>query len=722
MAFKKSDKEPSEQDQLIKKIDDMMDIKGPGPKEPRADDPTIDVKQFQESLNQSLKGTTFAGDSSNPSAPVTAPTLPKDQLAKDNKSDSKVEEKVPEEIAEEIPDVKPDDKVTQTEKAEPEAELSVPPETELPEANIDDAQTQKAVDDIVAKEGDTLLAVEDAKKEAQAKAVVSKVSFGEKMRLFFRKKWLWVIPLILIVLFAVPVTRYKILGLVIKKNVTIVVEDSKTSTSVSSAEVVLGGTSSKTDANGKAVINVGLGQRDLSISKPYYQTLDTTFFVGFSEYKGGPLKLTATGRLVPIKVTNKITGKPLANVTITAQKTTAKTDKAGIATIALPTKQAKVQGKISGSGLNPQTIEITVTNKQDKQNNFAMVTSGQIYFLSNQSGNLDVVKSNLDGSERKTVLAGTGKEDQRTTSLLASRDWRYLVLKARRDQANPSLYVIDTKTDKVTQFDTGDGDFNLVGWYDHNFIYQQTKPSVNYWQPGRQVVKGYDADKSQLSQLDQSQGEGSNTSYAYQEFFNFYILNGLISYNTAWSGYNSNGAAFDLSAKTDSIRGIQPNGQGKKDYQTFQSASTNFIQASLYEPNGVYYAVYTGNNKAAFYSFENQTVKPAAIDQATFDKQYPTYLLSPNGNQTFWSEQRDGKNTLFIGDKNAGNKKQIASASELSPYGWFSDDYVLLAKNSSELYIASPASILAGSPSLKITDYYKPPLSYSGYGYGYGGL
>jgi hypothetical protein len=81
---------------------------------------------------------------------------------------------------------------------------------------------------------------------------------------------------------------------------------------------------------------------------------------------------------------------------------------------------------------------------------------------------------------------------------------------------------------------------------------------------------------------------------------------------------------------------------------------------------------------------------------------------------------RDGKNALFIGDTNAGNKKQIASLSEYSPYGWYSDSYVLVSKTSSQLYIMSPTN--PNEPPLKITDYYKPAQTFQGYGYGYGGL
>lgn len=724
MADKKTDDNQPGQDELVKKIDAMMDIKGAGPKEPRADDPAIDIKQFEENLDKSLLGTKFGSDPSSPTAPSkpanvqqnktepqTAPVLPADPEAKSvvPEDDAKGQTAVVEPSAESI--------ATKTESENKPSAAGA----DLPAVNIDDTQTQKAVDDIVAKEGDTILAVEDAKKDYQIKAVVSKVGFKERLRLLFKSRWFLVVLALLILVFALPLTRYKILGLVIKKDVTIVVADSKTATPVSAAEVNLGGVSAKTNAHGEAKLKVGLGQRDLKISKPYYTSLDTKHFVGFKEYKGGAYKLVATGRLVPITVTNKITGKPLSNATIISKSTTAKTDKNGKMTIALPVKESKVAGKLRATGYLAQDIEITVTDKAVATNSFAMITEGQIYFLSNQSGKLDVVKTNLDGSGRKTLLAGTGKEDPRTTSLLASRDWRYLVLKAKRDSANESLYIIDTSIDKVTQFDSGEGELNLVGWYDHNFIYQVTKANFNFWQPGRQVVKSYDAERSQLNQIDQSQAEGTSTGYAYQELFNFYIVDGLVAYNTAWSGYNSNGTPYDLSSKNDSIRAVQPGGLNKKDYLTFQTSATNFIQASLYEPGGVYYAVYNSTGKPTFYVFENQTVKTAAIDQATFDKQYPTYLLSPAGSQTFWAEQRDGKNALFIGDKNAAQGKQIASLSEYAPYGWFSDSYILLTKKGSELYITTTA-MNPDKPPLKITDYYKPALNYAGYGYGYGGL
>jgi hypothetical protein len=61
----------------------------------------------------------------------------------------------------------------------------------------------------------------------------------------------------------------------------------------------------------------------------------------------------------------------------------------------------------------------------------------------------------------------------------------------------------------------------------------------------------------------------------------------------------------------------------------------------------------------------------------------------------------------------------IASSSDFTPYGWFTDGYILVSKDSSELYIQTAEK---GAKPLKITDYHKPDTEFEGYGYGYGGL
>lgn len=699
MAQKKLDLGNSEVDQqVVRKVDRMMNLRG---------EVGDDVAEMATSVNQEL--TKDLGQNPGPvkpivddSPPETAPELP---VANSEISDSETQ---PEPVS---PNSEQEPKPSKVEEPK-----------DLPEAGLDDSYTDRAVDDIVAKEGDTILAVEDAKTGSKQKAVVSKNSMSDKFRNLFarRRAWLVAIAILLAAVFALPMTRYKILGLVVKESVTITVLDSKSQSPISNAQVTLAGHSAKTDAYGHVKISAGLGQRALSIQKLYYQDLETNYFVGL-KVKNPSYRLAATGRLVPISVVNHITGQPISGAVITSQKTTAKTNSKGLAEIALPTKAASYSGRLTARGYLSTDINITVTDKLVKTNKFDLSPSGQIYFLSNRSGVLDVVKSNLDGSGRQTVLAGTGHEDAHATSLLASRDWRFLILKAHREGAQAALYMIDTSNDKVTQFDSK-ADFTLIGWYGHRFMYESQKLNPSYWQPGTLAIKSYEAERQQLSLLDQNQAEGASGNYAYQIFSNFYILDNLLLYNTYWNGYTGTLTPYNLTGKNDTVRGIQPDGQAKKDYKTLSSTNNNFIQASLYAPGSVYFAVYDKTTKISYYEFEAGSVKSANIDQATFDKSYPTFLVSPSGRATLWSELRDGKNTMFIGDASASNKKEIASLSEYAPYGWFADDYILLSKNNSELYIAPASQISRAHPPVKITDYYKPAQNFSGYGYGYGGL
>ncbi len=650
---------------------------------------------------------------------ATAPEVPKKMLKEipDDKPDDELDDKPDDNANDDLNDNSDTDAVS--DETETPAAVSDKPDKSAP---LDDKETDKAVEDIVSKEGDIVLAVEDAGRQRRAQTVVSSSSWKDKLRYLAGNKRLWIgVAVILIVLFGLPLTRYKILGLVIKRPVNLTIVDSKTKTPVSNAEVTLGSASGKTDGSGKVQLQAPVGSDNLTVEKQYYTTAHSSHFVGFKTAPSSSVSLVATGRLVPVSVVNKITGQPLKGAEIQVLKTTAKTDAKGVATIALPASNSQEKAKVSFKGYNQATASITVTDKVLKTNSIELTPSGHIYFLSNLHGSLDVVKTNLDGSDRHIVLEGTGKEDKLSTSLLASRDWHYLVLKARRDSDQAALYLIDTATDKVTQFDNGNADFSLIGWYGHSFIYSLTRSALSPWQSGREVVKSYDAENLQLNQLDQTQAEGDADSYIQQYLSNFYIVNGALVYSTQWNDYS--GFAPDLSGKSNTIRAINPNGQNKKDYQSFHADGTSFTQAVLYKPQAVYFGLYSGGDKTDFFEYENQTVKLAGdVDQNAINQGYPTYLLSPSGTKTFWTELRDGKNTLFVGDDNADHQKQIASLSDYSPYGWYGDNYVLVSKNSSELYVMPASGPTAKKPPLKLTDYYKPAQTFNGYGYGYGGL
>jgi hypothetical protein len=325
-------------------------------------------------------------------------------------------------------------------------------------------------------------------------------------------------------------------------------------------------------------------------------------------------------------------------------------------------------------------------------------------------------------------MAGTGKEDDRNTVLLVSRDWKYLALLSRRDTAtvNPKLYLINTSDDSIVTMDTEAGaSFNPVGWSDHTFIYKVSRKNVSNWQPNAQAIKSYDAESKKIAILDQTKGEGTGQyDYAFEEYGSVYQLGKTVVYDKFWISYYANQDL--LNTKQAGIYSISATGSNAQTLKTFGYASgqNTFATSVPYKADQVYYQV-TEKGTNGFYAYDNGKVTARSDISDEFNEYYNqgavTYLQSPAGNQTFWSESRDGKNTLFVGDENGNNGKQIATLSDYKTYGWYTDDYLLVSKNSSELYIM-PKSPDKDTLPIKITDYHKPIQNFNGYGGGYGGL
>lgn len=539
-------------------------------------------------------------------------------------------------------------------------------------------------------------------------------------RRYWRKKKLTMpltILLLLAVVLAVPFTRYKVLALFIQKQFSVTVLDSQTGNPVSGADVSLAGRTAQTDAEGKATLQeVPVGNSELAVTKSYYKDYAATVLVSLPDSQNSTeVRLEATGRQVPLSVTDRITGQALANVTVSVLDTTAKTDDKGLATIVLPPNEPTQKVTLKLDGYNDASGNIQVTTGKNDKNKFVLTPAGRIYFLSKQTGTIDVVSTNLDGTGRKVVLKGTGREEDAGTIMLASRDWKYLALKSRREGDTAKVYLIETANGKQTVMDEGDADFQLIGWHDHDFVYSVAR-NKKAWESKRLALKSYNAEAKTLTVMHENTASGSEFNFAGQTLEGFYIVSDGLVYTTGWAG---NTAMF--AGKQTNIIHAKIGTTDRTILKSFPANGISNLSSRLYSPDEVYFAGYDYSaNDYSFYEYEDGKVKDADIDTSTFfNKQYPTYLLSPSGNAMFWAEPRDGKNTLLVGDSHGKNGKITASASELTPYGWFTDEYLLTSKDSSELYVMSRQK---GATPIKISDYHKPTYDSSGYGYGYGGF
>lgn len=541
-----------------------------------------------------------------------------------------------------------------------------------------------------------------------------------------RKKWS--IPLsillVIIILAAVPISRYKIAGLALKRNFSVNLIDSESGSPVSGATVSVGTMSAQTDGAGRAVLHLSVGPHKFNLSKKYYQNLSTSLTVPILAQKGIPsVKLVATGRQVSLTITNLISKQPLSGVKIDISGVQALTGKDGSALLVVPANLTSAQAALSLPGYNSTTAQLKISDQKVEQNSATMTPAGSVYFLSKLSGTIDVVKTNLDGTNRKTVLAGTGQESDTGTVLLASRDWKYLALLAQRGTQTASLYAINTSNDKLLDMDSGNATFTPVGWYNHYFVYTVARNGYNNWQPNAFSIKSYNADTGQTIVLVNTNATGtSNADAQYENIWSTILMNNSVIYTKTWYQYPG---YLQVNGKQNVLAAINVDGSNSRQIKAVDSASSYISNVKLNKPNQLYFGVYSnGVAGTAYYSLDSSgTVSSAqGVSDQTLTTPANSYLLSPSGTMTFWAEERDGKNSLFVGDQNGGGAQQIASLSDFSAYGWYGDNYLLVSKGGSELYILPRAGIKSDADAIKITDYHKPQQDIYGYGGGYGGL
>lgn len=521
----------------------------------------------------------------------------------------------------------------------------------------------------------------------------------------------WSIPatviLLAVILMAVPATRYPILGMYVTQKYTITVTDNTTHTPVSSATVMVDGKKVVTNNKGQATVRSHIGKQTAQVTKQYYKSSRMQIFVGMSSKRNAQsVHLTATGRQVPIMVVNAISKKPVENASVSAQGTTAKTDKQGKAIITLSTSATTQAATITANGYNKGSAKIEVTGSAVNANTFAITPSGKAYFLSNANGTLDVVSANLDGTDRKVLVAGTGKEIQSQTYLKQTGDSQFLALQSRRDGGQyDKLFLINTATGQLSTIDEGDAGFSLVDWTGHRLAYTVYRDHVEYWQAKRFAIKSFSADTKKLTTLAENTSEGDQNNNAYQSLSNVYVTDTSVLYSITWYGSSSL-----MNGRVAQIVRINSDGSSKKVLKEIpqQAQQNTYISARSAKPQEIYFSVeqssYGADTQTTYLHYINGAIATAtdSTGQTVFNQAAIDYYASPSGDQSFWSESRDGKYSIFIGDQKGGNAKQIASLSEYEAYGWASSSYVLVSKEDNGLYVMS----VNGGPVLKISDYY----------------
>ena len=198
-----------------------------------------------------------------------------------------------------------------------------------------------------------------------------------------------------------------------------------------------------------------------------------------------------------------------------------------------------------------------------------------------------------------------------------------------------------------------------------------------------------------------------------------YVVDGRIVYTKTW--VSSGMIMLPADGKQAVVNTIKPDGSDKKTVKSYPYATTGWISSRLYRPQQVYFQIgpQDGQQKSTFSELTGDVYKENITPLADYaTAAYASYLLSPSGSSVIWSEERDGKQAIFVGDKTADNKQEIAQKSDYTPYGWLTDTWILLQKNDSELYITTLDQLKKGAAPLKVSDYHRSTNNLYGYGYG----
>lgn len=512
------------------------------------------------------------------------------------------------------------------------------------------------------------------------------------------------ILVVILVILGLPFTRYQTLGLVYKKNFVVSAYDASTNTPVSGATVTSGSVSASTNGSGKATLKLPVGKHTFTITKKYYKDNQLTVIVPILNQKTTPsVGLEATGRQVKITVTNVITKKPLSDVGISVSETQAKTDKDGNATVVLPASLSAVEATLSLGGYNNSKVMVTISNKEVAQNSFTLTPAGKVYFLSKRTGSLNVMKINYDGTSAEVAVQGTSYEDSSTSKLLQSPNGKYVALLTQRsaDDKTPQLYLVSTADDKVFSIDSATAYFSLVGWEGDNLIYTVNRTDLSAWQAGKNKIKSYTASTGKTNLLDQTTASGDSKSYIYENYRGLALFKNQIVYVKYWYACCSYTSSSLLTSKTASLNTVDPTGGNHKTVSTYPAADYYSLSRKAVNIIDLRQSVYSGGQHFYEYSLGTGVKDIEDIADSKFYSTPVDYVLSADMSRAVWSDLRDGKHTILIGDTDGAGSSSVLELSDYTSMNWANDDYLLLDKKGSEIYIVSTA----GGDATKVTDY-----------------
>lgn len=715
---RKPDLAAPDQDAIEQRVREMLDIS--------EDDAKKSDVSKQEKVKPAVKTINITHDKDNTEEQIetpgkgletekgiaaSAPVLPgsgvedevesKVETSKDSNKETSTETEGPEELTEKIlnlDEAPKDDALISEEEIfiEPlledessEKPLEIEEKEPVIEETLDDPKTSKAVDEIITQESDALLAAED-EKASQTTAVNTQPVFGRRIIRFFKSWWnnpkaRWGTIIGLLILFTavliVPTSRYRVFNIIgLRGQVTLVVIDESTGQPLKNVQVVVAGTSAKTDTNGKVQLDkVRLGASELVVTKRAFAEDKRFTTVRLGKNDLGQSKLRPVGVQYSFIVTDFLVGKPLEKVEAVSGEASAFSNSEGKIKLTVDESDDDSSFEVILKLEGYREEKVTLTEESINEQVITFVPVRKHVFVSKKTGNYDVYTIDIDGQNEKLVLAGTGSERE-DIDLAAHPESDVVALVSTRDnQRNKDGYLlstlsfIDLQSDKTVAVVSSER-IQLIDWIGDRLIYVQATAGASATNPERHKLMSYNFRTNENKQL------------ATSNYFNdVLVAKGKIYYAPSSAYQVGNDAQLyrigaDGSGKTTIIN--------KEIWSIFRIDFDNLAVSAQQE----WLAIRLGEDRAT-----NLSTQPPNVTSRI-------YVDSSDKKHSLWVDNRDGKGVLVAYQPETSDEIILRSQSGLQmPVRWFNNRTVVFRVSNNQETADYVISLDGGEPK-KIRD------------------
>lgn len=514
-----------------------------------------------------------------------------------------------------------------------------------------------------------------------------------KSKHFWRKLWrkplyryLTIIAVfaMLVGIFAIPNSRYFILNtLGARSSASLTVLDNSTQLPLKNVNVSLAGQQAKTDEVGRVTFHhIKLGNTKLSLQKRAFANTNKNITIGWGSNPLGSFKVDPTGSQYSIFVKDWLTGRDLAGASAHSGDADANSDQNGKILLTIDPTMAQADTldvKIHADKYRDLTLRLELESKSDRFAN--MVIARKDVFITNQSGKFDVYSIDIDGKNKKLVLAGSGLEKDDIVLVQHPTHEVAALVSSRVNARNNDDYLLNTLTlinleDNTTRAIAQSEQVQLVGWITNRLIYVQIQAGASAANNKRFRLMSYDFKT------------GNKKELAAANSFNDVMLDGGFVYYAPASAYQKDPAA------------------GLKRSNADGSSQKIILKEEVWNIFRVAYSKLNLATEKHWYEFTiGSTDEPSRISAPSNPKNR-LYISSLDNKHSLWIDQRDGKGLLIDHniqenvDNNLVSKKGL-----IYPVKWLNNEvFIYRVENDDET--ADYVMDINGGKSYKVTDLY----------------